>query len=116
MAVVTLEDLAGSVDVVIFPRTYADAGVATKLTDDAVLLVAGRVDHKGDETVVLADAHLDLGRSDLEGRGAVRPGGRRPEIEGGAVVDEEMAMAMAMARTGQGRTATGPRWARGAHR
>ncbi len=56
MAVVTLEDLAGSVDVVIFPRTYADAGVATKLTDDAVLLVAGRVDHKGDETVVLADA------------------------------------------------------------
>ncbi len=55
MAVVTLEDPQGSVDVVVFPRTYADAGVAAKLTDDAVLLVAGRVDHKGDETVVLAD-------------------------------------------------------------
>jgi DNA polymerase-3 subunit alpha len=56
MAVVTLEDMQGSVDVVIFPRTYADAGVAAKLTDDAVLLISGRVDHKGDETVVLADA------------------------------------------------------------
>jgi hypothetical protein len=56
MAVVTLEDMQGSVDVVIFPRTYADAGVATKLTDDAVLLISGRVDHKGDETVVLADS------------------------------------------------------------
>jgi hypothetical protein len=56
MAVVTLEDMQGSVDVVIFPRTYADADVAAKLAEDAVLLVAGRVDHKGDETVVLADA------------------------------------------------------------
>ena len=53
MAVVTLEDLQGSVDVVVFPRTYAEVG--PKLTDDGVLLVAGRVDHKGDETVVLAD-------------------------------------------------------------
>ncbi len=53
MAVVTLEDLQGSVDVVVFPRTYAEVG--HKLTDDAVLLFAGRVDHKGDETVVLAD-------------------------------------------------------------
>jgi hypothetical protein len=56
MAVVTLEDLQGSVDVVVFPRTYAEAGVAAKLADDAVLLFAGRVDHKGDETVVLADS------------------------------------------------------------
>ncbi len=56
MAVVTLEDMQGSVDVVIFPRTYADAGVAAKLTEDTVLLIAGRVDHKGDETVVLADS------------------------------------------------------------
>jgi hypothetical protein len=55
MAVVTLEDMQGTVDVVVFPRTYADAGVAAKLTDDGVLLIAGRVDHKGDETVVLAD-------------------------------------------------------------
>lgn len=54
MAVVTLEDLQGSVDVVVFPRTFTE--VAPKLTDDAVLIFAGRVDHKGDETVVLCDA------------------------------------------------------------
>ncbi len=54
MAVVTLEDLQGSVDVVVFPRIYAEVG--PKLVDDAVLLFAGRVDHKGDETVILCDA------------------------------------------------------------
>ena len=53
MAVVTLEDLQGTVDVVVFPRTYAETGPVWR--EDAVLLVAGRVDHKGDETVVLAD-------------------------------------------------------------
>ena len=41
-------------DVVVFPRTYAETGPVWR--DDAVLLVAGRVDHKGDETVVLADS------------------------------------------------------------
>jgi len=54
MAVVTLEDLQGWVDVVVFPRTYAETGPTWR--EDAVLLVAGRVDHKGDETVVLADS------------------------------------------------------------
>jgi DNA polymerase-3 subunit alpha len=53
MAVATLEDLQGTVDVVVFPRTYAETGPVWR--EDAVLLVAGRVDHKGDETVVLAD-------------------------------------------------------------
>ena len=53
MAVATLEDLQGTVDVVVFPRTYAETGPVWR--EDAVLLVAGRVDHKGEETVVLAD-------------------------------------------------------------
>ena len=53
MAVATLEDLQGSVDVVVFPRVYAETGPTW--VEDAVLLVAGRVDHKGDETVILAD-------------------------------------------------------------
>ncbi len=68
MAVVTLEDLQGPVDVVIFPRTYADAGVAAKLTEDTVLLVAGRVDHKGDETVVLADSVWTWEEATAKGR------------------------------------------------
>jgi len=53
MAVATLEDLQGSVDVVVFPRVYAETGPTW--AEEAVLLVSGRVDHKGDETVVLAD-------------------------------------------------------------
>jgi DNA polymerase-3 subunit alpha len=53
MAVATIEDLQGTVDVVVFPRTYAQTGPVWR--EDAVLLVAGRVDHKGEETVVLAD-------------------------------------------------------------
>ncbi len=68
MAVVTLEDMQGPVDVVIFPRTYADAGVAAKLTEDTVLLVAGRVDHKGDETVVLADSVWTWEEATAKGR------------------------------------------------
>ena len=54
MAVVTIEDLQGSLEVVVFPKVFEET-MAT-WTDDAVLLVAGRVDHKGDETVLLADA------------------------------------------------------------
>jgi DNA polymerase-3 subunit alpha len=53
MAVATIEDLQGTIDVVVFPRTYAETGPLWR--EDAVLLVAGRVDHKGEETVVLAD-------------------------------------------------------------
>jgi DNA polymerase-3 subunit alpha len=54
MAVATLEDLRGSVDAVVFPRVYAETGPTWN--EDAVLLVAGRVDYKGDETVILVDA------------------------------------------------------------
>ena len=54
MAVATLEDLQGSTEVVVFPKTFEET--AATWVDDAVLLVAGRVDHKGDETVLLADS------------------------------------------------------------
>jgi DNA polymerase III alpha subunit len=53
MGVVTLEDLQGSVSVIVFPKVLElTEGV---WAEDAILLVAGRVDHKGDETVLLAD-------------------------------------------------------------
>ncbi|MFN8621808.1 MAG: DNA polymerase III subunit alpha [Chloroflexota bacterium] len=54
MAVATIEDLQGSLEVVVFPKTYEET--AATWVEDAVLLVAGRVDHKGEETVLLADA------------------------------------------------------------
>ena len=57
MAVATLEDLQGSLEVVVFPKTFEETSGAWR--PDAILLVAGRVDHKGDETVLLADAVWD---------------------------------------------------------
>jgi len=54
MAVVTLEDLQGTIEVIVFPKVLEQT--AGSWTDDAILLVAGRVDHKGEETVLLADA------------------------------------------------------------
>jgi DNA polymerase III subunit alpha len=54
MAVVTLEDLQGTIEVIVFPKVLEQT--AASWLEDAILLVAGRVDHKGDETVLLADA------------------------------------------------------------
>jgi DNA polymerase-3 subunit alpha len=54
MAVATLEDLQGTLEVVVFPRMYATAGAT--FAEGAILLVAGRIDHRGEEASVLADA------------------------------------------------------------
>jgi DNA polymerase-3 subunit alpha len=54
MAVATFEDLQGTVEVVVFPRMYATQGPT--FAEGAILLVAGRVDHRGDEASLLADA------------------------------------------------------------
>jgi DNA polymerase-3 subunit alpha len=54
MAVATLEDLQGTLEVVVFPRMYATSGGT--FTEGAILLVAGRVDHRGEAASLLADA------------------------------------------------------------
>ncbi len=56
MAVVTLEDLQGSIEVVVFPRLYEQTGPIWQ--EGAILLVAGRVDHRGEEVSLLADIVL----------------------------------------------------------
>ena len=53
MAVATLEDLQGTIEVIVFPKVLEQTEATW--AEDAILLVAGRVDHKGDETVLLAD-------------------------------------------------------------
>ncbi len=57
MAIATLEDLQGTVEVVVFPRLYE----TTRPTwlDGSILLVAGRVDHRGEDTSLLADLVTD---------------------------------------------------------
>ena len=54
MAVATLEDLQGTLEVVVFPRMYATSGAT--FAEGAILLVAGRVDHRGEDASLLADA------------------------------------------------------------
>jgi len=48
----TLEDLQGSTEVVAFPRTVAEYGPFVR--EDAIVVVAGRVDHRGDEVKFIA--------------------------------------------------------------
>jgi DNA polymerase III subunit alpha len=65
MAVATLEDLQGSLEVVVFPKTLEATAAAWR--PDAIVLVAGRVDHKGDESVLLADAVWDWDAAEMIG-------------------------------------------------
>ena len=74
MAVVTLEDLQGTLEVVVFPRTYEQT-IGT-WRDGAILLVAGRVDHRGEEASLLADAVWDWDTVADRGARGVRARGR----------------------------------------
>ena len=59
----TFEDLQGSTEVVCFPRTVAEYGPFVR--EDAVLVVSGRVDHRGDDVKFIAqevrEPDLDAG-------------------------------------------------------
>ncbi|HWH24741.1 MAG TPA: DNA polymerase III subunit alpha, partial [Candidatus Limnocylindria bacterium] len=99
MAVATLEDLQGAIEVVVFPKVLEQTEPAW--VEEAILLVAGRVDHKGEETVLLADSvwnwddastlgpdafvrQLALGdRGRRQGRSANGNGNGRPAWNGG---------------------------------
>jgi DNA polymerase-3 subunit alpha len=54
MGVATLEDLQGTVEVIVFPKIFEATGATWQ--PDVIVLVAGRVDHKGDGAVILADS------------------------------------------------------------
>jgi DNA polymerase-3 subunit alpha len=53
MAIATVEDLQGSIEVVVFPRLY-EVSRPTWI-EGQILLVSGRVDHKGEEVSLLSD-------------------------------------------------------------
>ena len=48
----SFEDLQGSIEVVCFPRTVAEFG--PMIREDAVLVITGRVDHRGDDVKMIA--------------------------------------------------------------
>ncbi len=54
MAVATVEDLQGSIEVVVFPKVLEET--APVWVGEQIVLVSGRVDHKGEETVLLAES------------------------------------------------------------
>jgi len=102
MAIATLEDLQGSVEVVVFPRLYETT--APTWREGEILLVAGRVDHKGEEVALLADLVTDwdgasargpetfareVANGDRGGRGS----GRRPPVPVGPGAPERVAVA-----------------------
>jgi DNA polymerase III subunit alpha len=94
MAIVTMEDLQGTIEVVVFPRLYEQT--APTWRDGSILLVAGRVDHRGDEVSVLADLVAEWDEAILRGPEAFARdvaagdrGGRRagPPSSGAGYVD-----------------------------
>ena len=85
MAIVTLEDLQGTVEVVVFPRLYETTRPTWR--DGSILLVAGRVDHRGEEMSLLADLAVDWDDAVARGPEAfaaeVAAGDRGPRGRGG---------------------------------
>jgi hypothetical protein len=57
MAIATVEDLQGSIEVVVFPRLYEQSRPVW--VDGRILLIAGRIDHKSEEVSLLADLAVD---------------------------------------------------------
>jgi len=62
-----LEDLEGGVEVICFTRTVAEVGPLVR--EDAILVVTGRLDHRGDDVKVVAST---INEPDLRPDGALR--------------------------------------------
>ncbi len=64
MAILTVEDLTGSIEVVVYPRPYAQSRLALRI--DEVVVVKGKTREDGDETKIISDQISTL-ESHLEG-------------------------------------------------
>ncbi|MEX2652842.1 MAG: DNA polymerase III subunit alpha [Acidimicrobiia bacterium] len=74
-----LEDLEGSVEVMAFPRTVHDFGPA--IVEDAVVVVSGNLDNRGDDVKVIAREIKELEvRDDYSVRLQVAAGRLSPEV------------------------------------
>ena len=70
MAVFTLEDLGGSMEVMVFPKTMTEHG--HKLADDVLVLVKGRIDRREDLPKVICQSVDVLRTSELDEAKPVR--------------------------------------------
>jgi DNA polymerase III subunit alpha len=74
-----LEDLEGSVEVIVFPKTVHDFGPL--IVEDAILVVSGHLDHRGDDVKVVAREIKELAvRDDSIVRLAVPAQRLTPEV------------------------------------
>lgn len=77
-----LEDLEGSVEVIVFPKTVHEFGPF--VVEDAVLVVSGYLDHRGDDVKVVARELKELAvRDDTSVRLAVAAQRLTPEVVSG---------------------------------
>ena len=65
MAFMELEDLSGSVDIVVFPRTYEKH--RKLLTEDGLLLIQGRVDVRDGAVQIISDSIEDYVLDEMDG-------------------------------------------------
>ena len=65
MAIVSLEDLQGAIEVVVFPRLYEET--RPTWVEGRILLIAGRIDHKGEDASLLADLAVDWDDASVRG-------------------------------------------------
>ena len=79
MAIVTLEDLHGSLEVILWPETFA--GVEKLLTDEEALLVKGEVDADSNLPKVIAQSVIPLSEAKAHWKGKVHINIRTPGLE-----------------------------------
>jgi len=98
MAFLTLEDLTGSVEVIVFPRTYEQN--AFLLKRDAILVVRGRADVAEQQVKVLADSLFAL--AEAPAAEPVTAGDAVPLVEGPAYEEDASAAEGLAEGTGNG--------------
>ncbi len=76
MLVVQLEDLQGTLEVVVFPKVFTDT--VNAWTEDSVVLVSGRVDHRDEEAKLLCETVMAW--DDAQRMGAAAFGTERDRI------------------------------------
>ena len=112
MAFVRLDDLSGSIEVIVFNSAYAAA--RDLLEDDRVLLVKGRVDHKDGETKLVA---LEVTAFEVAAdRSEVRLRVDAPQGASGVIRELAEVVRGLPGRVARRRRARDVRWARGRSR
>ena len=76
MLVATVEDLQGSVEVVVFPKVFEQT--AQSWADDSVVLITGRLDRRDESPADPVRGRLGVGRRGADGSGRLRDGARPP--------------------------------------